>query len=286
MAKSKLYYSLALLLIVMGLSSCHNPVANKSTPTPTTLPAPTHTPEPQWTLVWSDEFEQPDGSPPSPKNWIHTTGGSGFGNGELQSYTNEIENAYIENNMLVIKAIEEEYLGRDYTSARLNSLTLAQFTYGRFEVRAKLPNTQGIWPAIWLLPAIGSSPVNGEIDIMELIGKEPFRAYGTLHYGLPYENQGGWFDLPDGATFDQDFHVFSIEWEEQEIRWYVDGQMYFKANEWYTSQAKQPYPAPFNKPFFFILNVAVGGTWPGSPDETSVFPQTMIVDYVRVYQLK
>jgi beta-glucanase (GH16 family) len=247
---------------------------------------PTNTSEPQWVLVWSDEFEQPDGSAPDPKNWIHTTGSSGFGNAELQSYTDEIENSYIENGMLVIKAIQEYYLGRDYTSARLNTLTLAQFTYGRMEVRAKLPNTQGIWPAIWMLPARGSPPVSGEIDIMELIGSEPYRAYGTLHYGNPHESQSGWFDLPDGATYDQDFHAFSIEWEAEEIRWYVDGQMYHKVNEWFTSQANSPYPAPFDKPFYFILNVAVGGHWPGNPGETSVFPQMMVVDYVRVYQLK
>lgn len=283
---SKWKLLLIVTFILIGCSACSNPPEQIATLAPPSPIPPTLTAEPQWTLVWADEFEQPDGSPPDPHNWIHTTGSSGFGNGEMQSYTDEIENAYIENGMLVIKAIEEEYLGRDYTSARLNSLTLAQFTYGRFEVRAKLPTTQGIWPAIWMLPAIGSSPVNGEIDIMELIGKEPSKVYGTLHYGLPYENQGAYFDLPDEATFDQDFHVFSIDWEEEEIRWFVDGQMYFKANEWYTSQSNSPYPAPFNKPFFLILNVAVGGTWPGSPDETSLFPQSMLVDYVRVYQLK
>ena len=278
---------LTLLLLLAMLPACGTQAGTPTvTATPTSLPTPTHIPELQWTLIWSDEFDQTDGSGPDPKNWFHTTGSSGFGNSELQAYTNEIENAYIENGMLVIKAIQEDYLGRDYTSARINTISPNRFTYGRFEVRAKLPNTQGIWPAIWMLPASGSSPVNGEIDIMELIGKEPYRAYATLHYGNPYDNQGGWYDLPDEATFDQDFHVFSIEWEAEEIRWYVDGNQYLKANEWYTSQANQPYPAPFNKPFFFILNVAVGGTWPGSPDESSVFPQSMIVDYVRVYQLK
>lgn len=287
MNKSTFFIILFLLPILVSACALQPTVPTPTTiPSPTAMPTPTSTPEPQWTLVWSDEFEQPDSSPPSPKNWIPATGGSGWGNGELQFYTNDVKNAYIKNNMLVIKVIEEEYMGRDYTSARLNTLTLAQFTYGRIEVRAKLPNTQGIWPAIWMLPVIGSSPVGGEIDIMELIGKEPFRVYGTLHYGNPYENQGSWFDLGEGATYDQDFHVFSIEWEEDEIRWYVDGQMYYKANEWFTSQANSPYPAPFNKPFYILLNVAVGGVWAGSPDETSVFPQTMIVDYVRVYQWK
>ncbi|HBX71285.1 MAG TPA: glycosyl hydrolase family 16 [Chloroflexi bacterium] len=280
---NKPIFLLTLLLIPIWVSAC---AVTPTIPTATSIPVPTATPKPAWTLIWSDEFEQPDGSSPSPQNWVHATGGSGWGNGELQFYTNDIKNAYIENNMLVMKVINEEYMGRNYTSARLNTLTLAQFTYGRIEVRAKLPTTQGIWPAIWMLPAIGSSPVNGEIDIMELIGKEPFRVYGTLHYGNPYENQGSWFDLPESATFDQDFHVFSIEWEENEIRWYVDGQMYYKANQWFTSQANSPYPAPFDKPFYILLNVAVGGVWAGAPDDTSVFPQTMLVDYVRVYQFR
>lgn len=275
---------LACLLLLMQTVACTTPPPAEPTSTATLSPTPT--PQPQWTLVWADEFEQPDGSAPNPQNWVHATGGSGWGNAELQYYTNDIENAYIEDNMLVIKALQQEYMGRSYTSARLHTLSLAKFTYGRIEARARLPNTQGIWPAIWLLPTVGSSPVNGEIDIMEMIGSEPFRAYGTLHYGNPYGNQGGWYDLPGGETFDQDFHVFAIEWEAEEIRWYVDGQMYFKTSEWYTSQPNAPYPAPFNKPFFLLLNVAVGGNWPGRPDDTSVFPQTMLVDYVRYYQFK
>jgi beta-glucanase (GH16 family) len=281
--KKSILLLLCVLLAVAGSSAC----APTPPPPPTATPAPTATPGPSWQLVWSDEFEQPDGTPPDPKNWTHSTGGGGWGNGEYEYYTDRIENAHIENNMLVIKAIKEDYLGRHYTSARLNSQNKAQFTYGRMEVRAKLPNsTQGIWPAIWMLPAKGAWPAGGEIDIMEMIGKEPGRVYGTLHYGTPHGQQGGWFDLPGGATFDQDFHVFAIEWEETEIRWYVDGEMFFKTSEWFTSQKNSPYPAPFNKPFYFLLNVAVGGGWPGYPDATSVFPQTMLIDYVRVYQFK
>jgi beta-glucanase (GH16 family) len=236
--------------------------------------------------VWADEFEQPDGSPPDAKNWTHTIGGDGFGNAELQYYTDDVRNAYVENNMLVIKAIQERYMGRNYTSARINSLTKAQFIYGRMEIRAKLPNTQGIWPAIWMLPAKGGGPTSGEIDIMELIGSEPSRSYGTLHYGNPPTSQGGWYDLPGGATFDQDFHVFSVERDPVSIRWYVDGQLFYTATEWFTTEKDSEFPAPFNKPFYFILNVAVGGRWPGSPDDSSVFPQVMLVDYVRVYEYK
>src|SRR5258706_5262100 len=277
--------TLSLTLLLLLAPACA-PFVAAPTATPTPMPTPTPTPGPQWTLAWSDEFEQPDGSPPDPRNWNFSTGGSGWGNGELEYYTKEIKNAYIEDNMLVIKAIKEYNMGLNYTSARLNSQRKAEFTYGRMQVRAKLPNTPGIWPAIWMLPIRGDWPSGGEIDIMELIGKEPSRAYGTLHYGDPHKSQGGWFDLPGSATFDQGFHVFAIEWEPEEIRWYVDGKMYFKTSEWFTSQANSPYPAPFDKPFYFILNVAVGGYWPGRPDESSVFPQTMVVDYVRVYQLK
>ena len=176
-------------------------------------------------------------------------------------------------------------MGRHYTSARLNTMVKHEFQYGRIEVRARLPNTQGIWPAIWMLPArakYGTWPAGGEIDILEMIGSEPFRAYGTLHYGNPHEMQSGSYDLPGGATFDQDFHVFAVEWEADAIRWYVDKVQYHSASEWFTSIAD--YPAPFDQPFYLILNVAVGGHWPGSPDETSDFPQSMLVDYVRVYQ--
>ena len=238
-----------------------------------------------WDLVWSDEFVLPDGSPPDPANWNYSTGGNGWGNGELQNYTDRLENAHIEDGMLVISALEETYMGRRYTSARLNSVVKREFQYGRIEVRARLPNTPGIWPAIWMLPAratYGTWPAGGEIDILEMIGSEPFRAYGTLHYGNPHEMQSGSYDLPGGATFDQDFHVFAVEWEADEIRWYADKVQYHSASEWFTSIAD--YPAPFDQPFYLILNVAVGGHWPGSPDETSSFPQSMVVDYVRVYQ--
>ncbi|MEZ0396144.1 MAG: glycoside hydrolase family 16 protein [Anaerolineales bacterium] len=244
---------------------------------------------PRWQLVWSDEFDLPDGSPPDPSNWNHSTGGTGWGNGELQHYTDRLENAHIEAGMLVITALEEDYMGRHYTSARLNTMVWHEFQYGRVEVRARLPNTQGIWPAIWMMPAranYGNWPASGEIDIMELIGREPFRVYGTLHYGNPHQQSGGYYDLPNGATFDQDFHLFAIEWEENEIRWYVDDVLYHTESEWFTSMPGAAYPAPFDQPFYIILNVAVGGHWPGAPDETSVFPQSMWVDYVRVYQKK
>lgn len=285
----KLHKCLSLFFIF--LAGCNTIAA----PVPTQTPpgSPTHPPTATkdsnaWELVWSDEFEQPDGSPPDPSKWNHQQGGAGWGNGELQHYTDSIQNSFIDEGMLVIRAQEEEMMGRNYTSARLNTLFKGDWTYGRFEIRAKLPNTQGIWPAFWLLPSrarYGSGAAGGEIDIMELVGSEPGRSYATLHFGNPAARSTGYYDLPAGQAFSDDFHTFALEWEPDEIRWYVDETLFHTASEWFTTGRKdaQP-PAPFDQDFYLLINVAVGGHWPGSPDETSVFPQLMYVDYVRVYQ--
>lgn len=254
----------------------------------TPLPTATATTDPNsWMLVWADEFDQPDGNAPDPTKWNHQQGGSGWGNGELQHYSDTTENAYIQDGMLVIQTNEEYMLGRDYTSARLTTQFKGDWTYGRFEIRAKLPNTQGIWPAFWLLPSrgvYGSGTAGGEIDIMEMIGSEPSRSYGTLHFGNPPERASNSYDLPNEEDYSEDFHIFALEWEPKEIRWYVDDKLFHSATEWFTSTKNASYPAPFDQNFYLIMNVAVGGTWPGSPDESSVFPQRMYVDYVRVYQ--
>lgn len=280
-----------LLLSSMLFTGCGTQ-APSLTPLETATPQPataTPTPDPaSWNLVWSDEFDQPDGTAPDPAKWNYQQGGSGWGNGELEYYTDSLDNSYIENGMLVIKAINEYELGRDYTSARLTTQFKGDWTFGRFEIRAKLPNTQGIWPAFWLLPSrgrYGSGPPGGEIDIMELIGSEPSRSYATLHYGNPPERSSGYYDLSGGKTFADDFHIFALEWEPDEIRWYLDDTLFHTASEWFTSARKDAqFPAPYDQDFYLIVNVAVGGHWPGSPDETSIFPQMMYVDYVRVYQ--
>ena len=279
------------LLFLLCLTGCNFNAAQVPTQTPpaspTSLPTPTKDPN-AWELVWSDEFEQPDGSPPDPSKWNHQQGGAGWGNGELQHYTDSIENSFIQDGMLVIRAKEEEMMGRNYTSARLNTLFKGDWTYGRFEIRARLPNTQGIWPAFWLLPSrgrYGSGAAGGEIDIMELVGSEPGRSYATLHFGNPADRSTGYYALPAGTAFSDDFHIFALEWEPEEIRWYVDDVLFHSATEWFTTGKKDaPSTAPFDQDFFLLVNVAVGGHWPGSPDETSVFPQMMFVDYVRVYQ--
>lgn len=243
-----------------------------------------------WALVWSDEFDGMNGSSPDPTKWTFDVGGGGWGNNELETYTNRTENAYLQDGLLVIQVLETytgpDNITRDYTSARLKTQGLHQWTFGRVEARMKLPYGQGLWPAFWMLGSDFGQvdwPESGEIDIMENIGREPSIIHGTIH-GPGYVGDTGissFYTLPGGQRFADDFHVFAIEWELDVIRFYVDGSLY---------ATRTPADLPsgtswvFNKPFFIILNVAVGGDWPGNPDSTTIFPQTLLVDYVRVYQ--
>jgi beta-glucanase (GH16 family) len=249
------------------------------TPTPTTTPTPVWE-RAGWVLVWQDEF---DGDVLDPAQWTYDLGGGGWGNNELEYYTNRPENARLENGFLILEARAEKYLYRNYTSARLKTQGLHTWTYGRFEARMRLPHGQGIWPAFWLLGEdINRSgwPACGEIDIMEYIGRQPDRVFGTVH-GPGYSGGAGVgsaYIFPAGLPSD-DFHVYAIEWEPQEIRWYVDETQYFAV-----TPAMLPGKWVYDHPFFLILNLAVGGNWPGAPDETTSFPQSLQVDYVRVYQ--
>ena len=233
-----------------------------------------------WELVWQDEFDGPE---INAANWTHEMGGHGWGNAESQYYTDQPGNSFIENGHLVIQALEENILGKRYTSARMVTKGKFEQAYGRIEGRIQVPYGQGIWPAFW---SLGNNfpetpwPLSGEIDIMEHIGKEPQHVYGTVH-GPGYSGDsgvGGSFMLRSGALSD-DFHVFAIEWEPEEIRWYIDDQHYHTI-----TPADLPGEWVYDHPFFLILNVAVGGYWPGYPDETTVFPQQMRVDYIRVYR--
>jgi beta-glucanase (GH16 family) len=246
---------------------------------------------PGWRLVWSDEFSGPDGSSPDSKKWTYDIGGNGWGNHELEFYTNRKENARIEKGILVITVQKESFTGadgvtREYTSARLKTQNLFTQTYGRFEARIKIPEGQGIWPAFWMLgqdiPSTGW-PKCGEIDIMENIGKEPGTIHGSLHgpsTNGPTSDLTSIFTLLAGQSFAADFHLYAVEWEPETVRFYVDSSLYaaFHSSDW---------PAGgkwvFDHPFFIILNVAVGGDWPGSPDASTKFPKSMLVDYVRVY---
>jgi beta-glucanase (GH16 family) len=254
--------------------------------------SPASAPQTNYVLVWSDEFGAANGSLPDPSKWIMETGGGGWGNHELESYTNRVQNAHVQNGNLVITAHKETYKGADgitrqYTSARLKTLGLFEQKYGRFEARIKIPRGQGMWPAFWMLGNnIGTVdwPDCGEIDIMENVGKEPEKVYGTIH-GPGYwggNGLGGSYTLPSGK-FADNFHIFAVEWEPSSVRFYVDGNLY---------ETRTPADLPmgktwvFDHPFFILLNVAVGGDWPGNPDRTTAFPQRMLVDYVNVYARK
>ena len=243
-----------------------------------------------YTLRWADEFDGPARNVPDPAKWDYDIGGNGWGNNELETYTRRSENAFLDGDgHLIIKVIKETLTGpdgikRDYTSSRL--LTKGKFTqrYGRLEARIKVPFGQGIWPAFWMLGAdidqVGW-PSCGEIDIMENVGREPAVNHGSLH-GPGYSGGSpltGIYTLPAGQKFADDFHTFAIEWEPTAVRFYVDDNLY---------QTRTPADLSgkrwaFDHPFFVILNVAVGGNFPGNPDDTTTFPQTMTVDFVRVY---
>lgn len=241
----------------------------------------------QWELVWSDEFDGPEGSAPDSSKWIHEIGDNGWGNHEWQYYTELRENSYLDGGgRLVIKAVKMPDGDKSYTSARMKTESLFSLQYGKVEARIKLPYGQGIWPALWMLGTNHEQvgwPDCGEIDIMENIGKEPSTIHGTVH-GTGYcgaDGIGSSFSLPDGSYFKDDFHVFSVEWEETQIRWYVDGTLYFRLNKYELTGGRKWV---FDHPFFLIMNVAVGGDWPGYPDDTTTFPQCMTIDYVRVYK--
>ncbi|MEM9919164.1 MAG: family 16 glycosylhydrolase [Bacteroidota bacterium] len=235
------------------------------------------------TLVWQDEFEA---RRLNLDDWGYDigTGSNGWGNNELQFYTDE--NATLQAGYLVIEAREESVGGRKYTSSRIKTQAKKSFTFGRIDIRAVLPEGQGIWPALWMLGekfATVSWPACGEMDIMELVGHQPDKVHGTVHYGNSFPNHryvGQSFQLTDQAKFSEKFHVFSLVWEKDKIQWYVDDQLFFE----FTRNMVGSSPYPFNEDFFFIFNIAVGGNWPGSPDASTRFPQRMIVDYVRVFQ--
>ena len=242
---------------------------------------------PAWRLVWADEFDV--GNRPDPSRWVYDLGGGGWGNNELQTYTSRTNNVRVQDGLLVIEAIKEPLTGgdgirREYTSGRIKTLGRASWKFGRFEARMKLPRGQGIWPAFWAMGTNFTSvgwPRCGEIDIMENIGREPRTVHGTIH-GPGYSGGDGisgnrrmTADLADG------FHVYAVEWDSRRIRWFIDHQVFFQ-----TTPVALPAGASwvFDGSFFLLLNLAVGGNWPGVPDRSTTFPQRVEVDYVRVYE--
>lgn len=242
-----------------------------------------------WAVVWEDEFDGALDAAPDATRWAFDLGrgDNGWGNNELQYYTDEPDNvAQTGDGMLAITARKEPLGGAEYTSARLRTQGLYAVTYGRIEARVKLPRGAGIWPAFWMLgeniTEVGW-PQSGEIDIMEYRGQSPDIVQGSLH-GPGYFGGNPISDvyfLPGGAGFDEDFHVFAVEWDPGRIAWYVDDTLYNIATN---TQVPKGGDWVFDQPFFIILNVAVGGAFVGPPAADTVFPQTMLVDYVRVLQ--
>lgn len=268
-----------------------------------------------WVLVWSDEF---DGDRIDPAKWDLDIGNGfydyrnhawipGWGNAELQYYTREPENAFVRDSVLHIRALKESLHGCGYTSARLRTrrregTPLFAKRYGRFEFRARVPYGKGLWPALWLLPLedkYGNWAASGEIDVMEIHSEQPRQALGTIHFGSTFPRRElvtHTLELPGGGTV-ADWHEYAVEWEPGVIRWSFDGAIWAVQDFWWSCSRLRngrgvtaarpedlnPWPAPFDQPFYLIMNVAVGGNFPGAPNEQTRFPADLQVDYVRVY---
>jgi beta-glucanase (GH16 family) len=239
-----------------------------------------------WQLAWADEFE---GTNVDAGKWAYDigNGSGGWGNNELEYYTSRATNVYVADGFLHIVARKESYKGFNYTSAKLKTQGLFSARYGRFEFRVKLPQGVGYWPALWLMPqtsTYGGWAASGEVDIVENKGRYPTNVMGTLHFGAPYPGQdqshGPSYNFTGGDSV-TNFHVYALEWTTNQFRWYVDGALYQTQTSWWSSGGA--YPAPFDIPFYIIMNLAVGGNFDGNPDGSTVFPGEMQVDYVRVY---
>lgn len=270
---SRTFRFLLMLILLISMAAACMPINLRIGATPVVAPE-------GWKLLWHDEF---DGRKIDQKNWTYDLGAGGWGNGEAQFYTSRPENSRIENGLLIIEARQEKFEDSYYTSARLKTQGLQNFQFGRIEARLKVPSGKGLWPAFWMLGSEfnGSNwPDCGEIDVMEYIGKEPDLILGTLH-GPGYSGALGisaWnrqsYNIAD------DFHVYAIEWEADQIRWYYDDSLYHTVTRADIGEREWV----FNQPFFIILNLAVGGVLPGPVGLDTEFPAQYLVDYVRVYE--
>ena len=239
-----------------------------------------------WQLVWSDEF---NGSNVDTANWTFDigNGSGGWGNNELEYCTSRATNVFVSNGLLHIVARKENYQGCNYTSAKLKTQGLFSTLYGRLEFRVKLPQGKGYWPALWLMPrdsVYGGWAASGEVDIMENKGRIATNVMGTLHFGGAYPNQAQSYGPSytfTGGDCVTNFHTYALEWTTNQFSWYVDNTLYETQSSWWSTGG--PYPAPFDQPFYLIMNLAVGGNFDGNPDGTTVFPGEMQVDYVRAY---
>jgi beta-glucanase (GH16 family) len=244
-----------------------------------------HAQSSRWNVIWSDEFNGPAKSAPDPARWTYDLGGGGWGNHELEVYTNRADNVFQDGEgHLIIRALKTD---AGFTSARIKTQGKFDFQYGRIEARIRIPFGQGIWPAFWMLGSDIASvgwPDCGEIDVMENIGKEPATVHATVH-GPGYSGGhaiSGKSDSSSGQRFADDFHVFGMVWEPNSIQFFIDGSLYHRVTP---ADLPSGVKWVYDHSFFLLLNVAVGGSWPGNPDETSTFPQSMSVDWVRVSKL-
>lgn len=238
-----------------------------------------------YSLAWSDEF---DGTTINKDNWFFETGGSGWGNNELQYYTDGL-NASVKDGLLDIEARKETYNNLEYTSARMVSRGKQDFLYGKIEVYAQMPKTKGTWAAIWMMPqtsAYGGWPSSGEIDILETVGYAPDRIYGTIHTAVFNHKKGSQKGYTAVLDQPEAFHLYTIEWLPDQIRYYVDGVFKFRFAPGIFLDCPTSAQWPFDRTFYFVLNVAVGGDWGGAQGVAEEgWPQHMLIDYVRVYQI-
>lgn len=237
---------------------------------------------PDMTLVWEEEFT---GTSLDTTSWNYKVGGHGWGNNELQYY--RPENTSLRDGNLVITVRREDYENRQYTSSRLTTKGKREFKFGRIDIRAALPEGQGIWPALWMMgknyQASAPWPTCGEIDLMEFLGHQTDTIYGTAHFTNKQNHhgfRGGNLAFTGPGDYTDTYHVFSLLWEPGHLRWLIDNEQYFE----YSLEGSDAEPWPFDNDFFFLVNCAVGGNWPGNPDSTTVFPQHFYVDYIRVFQ--
>lgn len=277
MKSTRIISSILALSMLLPLAAC----GKKATQTPSLE---------GYNLLWSDEF---DGDKLDETKWNREKREPGWTNNELQEYTESDENIFVKDGRLVLKAIKTEKNGKAYyTSGKVNGWNKSQFQYGKVVVSAKVPEGQGLWPAIWMMPNqesyYGQWPKCGEIDIMESLGNDTTVSYSTIHYGEPHAEQQGTIIKEGDERFSAKFHEYSVEWEPGEMRFYTDGELVLTCNDWFTAEEgmdDKPYPAPFNQPFQIQMNLAVGGNWPGNPDSTTDFSKAEFeIDYVRVYQ--
>ena len=285
MKNTKIISSILALSMLVPLASCGKKAEE-------TGAAKTETPAIEgYNLLWSDEF---DGSGEMDlTKWNYEPHEPGWTNNELQEYTTSTDNVFLRDGNLVLKAIKTEKDGvTHYTSGKVTGQNKTDFQYGKVVVSAKVPEGQGLWPAIWMMPKdesyYGQWPKCGEIDIMESLGHDTTVSYSTIHYGEPHGEQQGTITKEGDESFSAKFHEYSVEWEPGEMRFYTDGELVLTCNDWFTAvegEDDKPYPAPFDQPFFVQMNLAVGGNWPGNPDETTNFDNAeFLIDYVRVYQ--